>query len=244
MKAILFGDVHGYPLNHLKNFINIENIDYLICTGDFDQIKTLREFMEIENEFISLGKSTILVPGSHDYAVLHNIDLHSGTLDRQSTSIQKLHEELMTNKKELEYMNKLMATNKNSFLPYSKTIKLKDINTIVTHAGYTGPMRSHLSCLYENRGLWVRLDTKEHYEDNFREMFKNSNQLMIRGHDHHQKTFEMGFEEKGRFLDISKKIYIDFSKNKYILNPGALFNGDFAIMDFKDNYTSLEYKKL
>jgi len=108
MKYLIFGDMHGKDLTKLEATLVKENPDSIICLGDFDNVKTIRNFIDIEEDYLKKGKEVIKVPGNHDYAILNNQPITSGTIIASGKNYNQLHEELFNDKKAREYMENLL----------------------------------------------------------------------------------------------------------------------------------------
>ncbi|MFC1539024.1 metallophosphoesterase [Candidatus Latescibacterota bacterium] len=65
-KICIFGDIHGRRLIEFDNKIENDNIDIIVCLGDFDLIETIHEYMDFEKKYLKAGKKVITVPGNHD----------------------------------------------------------------------------------------------------------------------------------------------------------------------------------
>ncbi len=90
MKYAIFGDMHGIDLRALEAALGEEDPDSLICLGDFDQTKTIRQFIDIQDYYEALGKRVIVVPGNHDKAILKGESINSGALTKQGKSSYEL----------------------------------------------------------------------------------------------------------------------------------------------------------
>ena len=118
MKYALVGDFHGSDLRDLEVSLGYVNPDVLISTSDFDQTKTIHQFMDLEKRYKANGKQVIKVPGNHDHAILTDMDIISGTIERQGKDSHQLHLELnndlvakryiddLVNSKDPHYTNK------------------------------------------------------------------------------------------------------------------------------------------
>ena len=93
MKYAIIGDVHGTELGDLERALSFENLDLLICTGDFDQTRTILQFKDLEEKYQRAGKRVIKVPGNHDHAILTDLGINSGTIRRQGKTSWGLHQE-------------------------------------------------------------------------------------------------------------------------------------------------------
>ena len=181
MKYLVFGDIHGKRSGELEGIINAEKIDSLICLGDFDQVKAIRSFMDLEKKFIKEEKPIIVVPGNHDYAVFHNDHIHSRTLEKQGKSISELHSELQEDSIAKEYIFNLINRKSNGI---ETKIGLNH-STYVVHGGLDGNSFSYLDCPKNIEDLWFRVNWGQvDYPKNFKKMEEKGYDILIRGHDH------------------------------------------------------------
>jgi len=236
MKYVLIGDLHGTELGDLEMALSFEDIDVLVCTGDFDQVKTIRQFMDLEEKYQRAGKKVIKVPGNHDHAILNNLGITSGTLNKQGKTSSELHNELISNSIAHKYIEKLVNPRNNEaefFLDESRYGK--EFKTIVMHGAYDGDLSGYFNCPEDIKNLWFRLETEEDYAKNFDIMNKeNKNyKIMIRRHNHNA-DYVYNDSENGIISHTPEnggEVYRLLKNRQYIINPGALFNGFFAIID-------------
>ena len=242
MKYLVFGDIHGKRSGELEGIINAEKIDSLICLGDFDQVKAIRSFMDLEKKFIKEEKPIIVVPGNHDYAVFHNDHIHSRTLEKQGKSISELHSELQEDSIAKEYIFNLINRKSNGI---ETKIGLNH-STYVVHGGLDGNSFSYLDCPKNIEDLWFRVNWGQvDYPKNFKKMEEKGYDILIRGHDH-QRMY--GFEVESGYLESlfvteGGKFELVDSK-RHVINPGAWFEGDYLIIDDSEKNITLDYKNL
>lgn len=256
MKYMLIGDLHGLDINSgLEDAVIAENPDVLICTGDFDQAKTIRQFMELEENLESRGKRVIKVPGNHDYSLLNHIGIDSGTFAKQGKSWFTLVEEMEKDKVAKNYLDNLVNSKDENFTTHKKAFFLdkdkfgEDYKTLVMHGAYDGDISSAEDSAPEEQDLWFRLSGKGDYEKNFKVMEEKGYKIMIRGHDH-EPVYTYKDSEKGIVSynpEQDGREYRLFKERKHIINPGALFDGWFAVIETNDHGEDapiLKYKKL
>ena len=246
MKYALFGDLHGTELKDLENALSTENPDCLICTGDFDQVKTIRAYMQLKDRYEAEGKKVITVPGNHDIAILNNQDIESGTIMKQGKTSHVLHEELVndpatyTALKELVYSKHPKFTNHGIGIYLDQERFGKGFKTRIIHGAYDGNLSSYPDCPRGERELWARLISSEDFIKNFFEMRQRGCNVMIRGHDHDAfyardvcDEHPTGFisynpwEETSGFRLLKHKTHV--------INHGALFRGSFATIETRSS---------
>lgn len=239
MKYAIIGDIHGTDLKDLETALRHENPDVLICTGDFDQTRTIHQFMDLEERYKKAGKGVIKVPGNHDHAILTNLAITSGTLRMQGKTSQQLHKELERDPVAKNYIDDLVHSKDPRYTNNRVRIFLdedrfgREYQTIVIHGAYDGDLSSYFGCPPEIRDLWMRLRTKEDHRRNFNVMNRKGYKVMIRGHDHYA-VYVYEDPQKGIVWytpEGSGSTYRLFKHRKHTINPGALFDGMFAIID-------------
>jgi predicted phosphodiesterase len=244
MKYLLFGDIHGKDLKKLEKTILAESPDTLVCLGDFDHVKSIREFMDIEKEYLKQGKNVIKVPGNHDYAVLHNKPLESGTLNVYGKSVFELNSSLKKDKEAHDYLFNLV----NSDLFVRGNLDEEKFGDaypfVVVHGGYTGDDRKSQGYSEELKPMWYRMKTEEDFHMNANEMRMKGEKVMIRGHDHFPSLSINDSETTERELHSPMKgsKFKLSSKKEQIITPGAYFYRDFAIIDTAGKEPIVEYR--
>ncbi len=239
MKYVMMGDLHGSELRGLETALDYLDPDVLICLGDFDQIKTIHQFRDIEERYENDGKKVIKVAGNHDHAILTGFDIYSGTLRMQDKTSRELHEELKQDPVAIKYIDDLVNTNKTEQVFLDKDKFGEKYRTIIIHGAYDGDLYSYPSCSPEIKHLWMRLRTKYDYAKNFDVMQRKGFNVMIRGHDHEPSY---AYEDSNReiFLCAPKmnnsleESHFEYKlkhNRRYVINPGALFNHHFAMID-------------
>jgi len=238
MKYALLGDFHGSEVKELEAALSHENPDVLICTGDFDQTRTIHQFMDMENRYKAAGKRVIRVPGNHDHAILTDLGITSGTLTMQGKTSHELHNELKKDMDAWLYIDKLVNsrgprhTNNRVRIFLDEERFGKYYQTIVIHGAYAGDLSSYPGCPETIRDLWTRLRTQRDHQENFKVMNQKGYKVMIRGHDH-EAVYVYQDPDKG--INVCKpgtnSEYELLKNREHTINPGALFDGSFAIID-------------
>jgi predicted phosphodiesterase len=237
MRYGIVGDVHGMELNELDEALTFENPDVLICTGDFDRTRAVRQFMGLEEKFLMAGKKVIKVPGNHDHAILNNIGINSGTLRRQGKTSEELHAELMKDPVALKYIKDLVESEDPRYTNNRVRISLdgsEDFRTVIMHGAYDGYLPEGYP--EGTADLWTRLRTEEDYGKNFEAMDKKGYKVMIRGHDH-KASYVYDDSVKGIVAYTPKGDGAAFrllGHRKHVINSGALSDGFFAMIDTED----------
>ncbi len=252
MRYAIWGDMHGKDLGSLDQALEDIDPDVLICLGDFDQVKVIQQFMDLQKKYQSIGKEVIVVPGNHDHAILVNLDIYSGTITAQGKSSQQLHDELMDSPLEDKFLEKLVFNSESSNSEHLKRTFALDPEkfdsrypTIVVHGALAGNSSSYLFCPKNFKPLWFRLRSKSNLKANFAAMKNKNFKVMIRGHDH-QHLYVYDDPQKGIVtyeprLDSEYRL---FQHRSHVINPGAYFDGYFAHIDTSGNVPVLRYFKV
>jgi predicted phosphodiesterase len=239
MRYTLIGDLHGTDLSKLENALGPENADVLVCTGDFDQTRTIHQFMELEQKYLKAGKSVIKVPGNHDHALLTGLEINSGAIRRQNTNFDELYDELLEDSEAWSYITRLVkssdprVTNNHVKTFLDKQRFGEEFQTVVMHGAYDGNLTSLRFCPPDVKNLWYRLRIEEDHRKNFEVMKQKGYRAMIRGHDHYP---EYAYQDSsGRIVSDrpgeSEAEYVLSKDKMHTINPGALLNGHFATID-------------
>jgi predicted phosphodiesterase len=242
MKYFIFGDSHGKDMQKLETALLIENPDSLICLGDFDQVKTIRDFMNIEKGFLEKGKEVIKVPGNHDYAILNNQSIKSSALNAKGKTPYQIHQELLRDKEAYDYLSNLVNSDfiVRGFLDKNKFGD--KYRFVVMHGAYSGDHSDYPNCPKELEALWNKLVSEKDFSPNFNEMKKRGEKIMIRGHDHFpiHGIRDSNGEDITTTSDGDK---YELSEDKeHIINPGAFLFGHFATIDTSGKAPVVEYR--
>ena len=236
MKYVIIGDLHGADLSKLEVVLRKSPPDVLICTGDFDQTKTIHQYMELVSKFLNAGKEVITVPGNHDHAIYTNLDIYSGTLRKQGKTSQELHNELMRDDVAKNFINQLLYSIDKRYTNHRVRIHLDEekykhtYQTMITHGGYEGDLSSYPDCPRKIKNLWVRLHTKEDHRKNFEVMARKGYNVMIRGHDH-EASYVFQDPSLGIVMDVPYQNHTAFPLSihrRHTITPGALADGLYA----------------
>lgn len=232
MKYGIFGDMHGTSLGKLERRLEKECVEVVICLGDFDQVRTLKNFIELERKFLARGGGVIKVPGNHDHEILKEGSIFSETLRRQGKNTHCLHREFKNDPVALAYLEKLVDSDHKVVLNLDEKRFGKKYRTIVVHGGFgVGDLSGWPDCPSKVKDLWDRLSYTWNYRENFKAMVKKSHRIMIRGHDH-DPIYSYLDGNKPSILRAEPGSSFKLLKDRrHIINPGALFDGCFAIID-------------
>ncbi len=240
MKYLMFGDIHGTDLEGMGQSILDEGFDVVLCTGDFDQVRSIRQFMEIENDLRKNGTQVLTVPGNHDHAVLKNLSIYSGALDMQDKTIDELHRELMRDPLAREFLEELVFSGKSGTAPHRYCFNLdsekhgNEYDGILVHGGYDGDLHSLAGGPKGLKNLWVRLRSEDDHAKNFRTMKDKGHTLMVRSHDHHP-SYTYNDPEKGIVTYEPNEEEGNGFRLKYgrqhTITTGALFENCLARID-------------
>jgi len=66
MKYAIIGDLHGSELGDLEKALRLEDPDTLICLGDFDQVKTIHQFIDLEKRFNLVREKEVVGGQKHN----------------------------------------------------------------------------------------------------------------------------------------------------------------------------------
>jgi len=233
MKYAIIGDIHGTELKDLETMLVHENPDVLICTGDFDQTRSIHQFINLERKYKDAGEKVIKVPGNHDHAILNNLPITSGALVMQGKTIRQLHEELNNDPAAKKYISDLVNSNNRVKIFLDKERFSKTYQTIIIHGAYDGNLRSFPDCPPEIKDLWRRLLTFDDCKKNLRVKDIEGDKIMIRGHDHYA-IYIYQYPDEGIIVNEPKidiSAYKLYKHKKHIINPGALFDGILDIIN-------------
>ena len=151
MKYAIFTDIHGKDLSELERALSFEKSDVLICMSDFDQVSSIRQFMELEEKYKNNGKKVIVVPGNHDHSILFGLEFSSETLWDQNKTFEQLYHELKNDSIARNYISTLInkrSSYKNKPVePFLERFRLYNkFNCAVVHGALSGDMSSWPGC--------------------------------------------------------------------------------------------------
>ena len=225
MKYVLVADMHGTDLSGLEQVLLDEKPDRLLCLGDFDQTGTIHQFMELEKQY-----KTLTIPGNHDHAILNGIIIFSPILRREGKTSDQLYYELLRDRPARRWIEKLVKPKNFSrelFLDIEKYGN--SYRTVMIHGAFAGSTDVDEDLPAE---LWTRLTFGNDYERNFDAMDQKGYQVMLRGHDHSQ-SYVYRDPEKGivHHRVIKPRAFRLYENRLHTINPGALYDGNYAIID-------------
>lgn len=146
-------------------------------------------------------------------------------------------------KEEFTMVEKIRARIKLMTIKYGEySVRRSQENAAVVHAGFAGELSDKGDYKGEEHDiLWYRLyDTngvvfEEHAQKNFDKMKDYGVNILIRGHDHIQSYLyrrEDGSIDCG--VDLIHGFRL-FPRRMHIINPGAYYSGDYAVIDTKSD---------
>lgn len=208
-RTFILGDYHGNSLQPFREAVDVGEIDTLISTGDFDQVETINEFLDLREE---VGpENTLDVPGNHDYALINKRGMRSSSILEQSKTFQEMvheiHEENEESRRAKNYLEQLLEKR-------TKDFEFAGRPGIVVHGGIAGHLQDP-DRLESQKELWYRLWDEEDFEDTFQLMRQKAAEILIRGHDHWtEHAYELDGEinydlpEPGEEYSISEGLHI------------------------------------
>src|SRR3989344_4990660 len=224
MRYGIIGDIHGADLFRIdKEFERLE-VDFGICVGDFESVKTVRQMIEIQR---ADRIPWFVVPGNHEH--MSAADFIAASLPRQRYSYDPDNWLHPSNIDARNYVERMLS---------EETVRIKrgvsarqiviDIDglgkTIIMHGAYSGISWG------DPPDLWNRLQNESNYAENFEIMERNGHKVMIRGHDHPQmyghgnaKKATLVLGNPGQSFDLKPEFM-------HTINPGALCDGLFATL--------------
>jgi predicted phosphodiesterase len=234
MRYAIMSDYHGANLDGLgvPEFLEEMNVDSIISMGDFDQTRTIRQYLALKARY-----PTVEVPGNHDLAVLLDQTIFSGTMLAQGKTVHELHRELHADRVALAYIRKLVdgsppGREGNGMRMFLDGQRLGEkYPALVIHGALAGDMDSFPECPEGIRDIWARLLSDDDHSANFREMEKAGISVMIRGHDHSPAYVyrDAGgiHSESGRDGAAHRLL----PGRMHVINPGAIYDGWVAVID-------------
>jgi len=263
MKHVIFGDIHDTDLKPLEKTIEELSRDYkisLVCLGDFDDTESMLKTKALMEKY-----GGVAVPGNHDEMLARKfVNFISSVFNEGKSPFMyacRLHNDPIA----LDYIKNLLYGDKEpgkassdmslicqleaqaKRMPiHSEIFSKADKNAVVVHGGLAGNMRGVTDLPEEIKRLWYRLYnsnkilSSEAAERNFKEMQNIGCNIMIRGHDHVQSY---AYKRENGSIDTKadrKTGFNLFPKRMHIINPGAYYQGDYAIID-TDNRVPVLY---
>nr|MBA4404826.1 hypothetical protein [Nanoarchaeum sp.] len=236
MRYLVVSDIHGKLLEKLNPIVD-DGIDSLICLGDFDQVRSIRSFMDLQARLEQDGKQVIVVPGNHDYEIYKRGKIKSPELKKQRKTSLQLHKELFRDELASNYIRDLLDRPHH----YQDLLLGGDYSTIIVHGGLRGSLISYLSCPKKAKDLWYRLEKDYYHRTNFKAMEEKGYNIMIRGHDHMKSC--VSFSD-GKVKPIRERPVTLEPGKLYTINPGSWFNRNYLVIDCSDEQPVVEFRKV
>ncbi|MBS3165252.1 metallophosphoesterase family protein [Candidatus Woesearchaeota archaeon] len=234
MRYLIMGDLHGGDLGPLETAMGQIAPDALICLSDFDQAKTIRQFLALQERMGT--KPVVSVAGNHDLAVLDGTYIYSGSMARQGKSFWEFHDELHADSIARDYLHLLVHE-----MPFRVPLDIGGRHALVMHAALDGSLVSYPACPSAERDLWLRLLCEEDYLQNFAAMRAEGVDILIRGHDHAPKLASLN--EKLRIEEPTAGSRYALGEGMHVINPGAWCDKWFATLDAGE-VPVLHYRRL
>lgn len=252
MLYLLVGDYHGKGLKSLREVVRMEKPDVLISMGDYDRVGTIHDFMEIEDELVSGGKEVVKVAGNHDYLIFNNIQEYTSlTLIEQEKNIRQLHDELMGDPEAAKYISDLINSGLVREFYLGEENFNRDYPAVVLHGSFSsnteGSTGKPDDPIPGSSLIWARLKSTADHEDNFKSMEQKGSNVMVRGHDHYAGFAVSDNRKISSEEPYPGKIFRIRPGNRYTINPGAFYNGNFAtivLMDSPTHELRVTYRKI
>jgi predicted phosphodiesterase len=226
MKTYILGDYHGRSLEAFREEVSVEEIDHLMSTGDFDQVETIHEFLELREDVEE--ENVDEVGGNHDHALLEGRKIKSGAVTRQQQTWPEMVQELRADREAMQYLEELMEEKE-------KYVDIHGRNGILAHGGVTGYLQNP-GMPDEEKPLWYRLWHEEEFEETFDQMENRNADILVRGHDH---WTEHAYHEPDGEIDYNlpepgDSITLD-SDQRHIITHGPWNEGIYATIEEKDS---------
>lgn len=234
MRYAIMSDYHGANLEALEvpEFLEEMKVDTIISLGDFDQTRTMRQYMALRGKY-----QVIEVPGNHDYAILLGQTIYSGTMLAQGKTCEALNRELYADRDALAYMKRLVDYQAPGRIGNAIRLFLDEDSlgraypTIVVHGALAGNMQSFPDCPESLRDVWARLDSDDDHAANFKAMDGMGARVMLRGHDHEPAYVYMDADGIHRERAHDGTAHRLLPGKMHVINPGAMYNGLLAMID-------------
>ncbi len=231
MLYAMFGDYHGTDLGDLESALSQLNPDVLISLGDFDQVSTIHQWMELKQMYKNQGKRVISVPGNHDHAFFTGNRIDSPTFRRIGKTGVELYKELQEDEVALEYVKSLLSAEDHTVDTYLDMGRFGEkYSTIVVHGALDGDLGSSSA----KNNLWNRLLEDEYHLKNFKAMKKKGYKIMIRGHDHQPEyaVSDLNARRVETYPHLHSNTLVNLHDNLlHTITVGPLFLGEFATID-------------
>ena len=226
MTYYVIGDFHGRSIEEFVEEESPDSNDTIVSTGDFDQVSVINEFIDLKEK---IGEENVVdVGGNHDYALLHEKAIKSGTVISQSKTFDEMVEDLHENDNDRSkaYLESILD-------PKIKEFKLADRSCVLVHGGLTGYLQNP-EIDEEAKPLWYRLWYEKDFKKNFEIMQKEGYDIGFRGHDH---WTEHAFLSKEISEDVSYNLpepgdsYKLDDTHRHIITHGPWFEGHYLSID-------------
>ena len=224
MKTIFISDMHGRDPSYLVRKERRENgIEQAVFLGDYDTPEVLRELRKIK-----IPKKFVV--GNHELHYAYDLELMSPLMGKSWEEYVELWQK---NPRELKFIEEAIKGRKDAGLILEDKLGKRKI--VYCHGGIIdeGSPDSDAPGY-----VWQRMFDERTIVNTFAKMIEKKYWALFRGHDH-----------SGTILGLNKyhnlthpegwKVKLE-NENRYIINIGAFYHGDYAILD--SSKKTLEFK--
>jgi predicted phosphodiesterase len=231
---LVIGDIHVKNVSDLEKEIDLERLDSLICTSDFDSVDSIKDYLSFRDKAKKEGAEIIGVGGNHDDAIYNDTSIASTTIGGPYKEFEEIVDELRSDKTARDHIKRILDN------PVKET-EINNMNTVVVHGGLAGNLRSFPACPKDKQVFWNRLYRKKDYENNMELMDQKGYDLMLRGHDHEPEIVKSSPEGLNYIYPDDGEEY-NLSEDRTILTHGAFLDGWYlTIEDDKARYENINY---
>lgn len=243
----------------------------IICLGDFDTTSTVHQTRKLQKKYggvvVPGNHDEMIFNGEYFFSPTFGPNRNAFTcmIDFQKDKPAKAYLEhllygteepgLILSAKQL--FSKIPAKAKDLLearikrIPiYSERFKGITIpNAIVVHAGFAGDLSGTTTKSKERNVLWYRLYDddildEEAAENNFGKIDDSGCNMLIRGHDHVQSYVYKREDGSIEVLSEQNQGFNLYPERMHIINPGAYFDGLYAVIDTDFPVPGLSFHKL
>jgi predicted phosphodiesterase len=251
MKTLLFGDIHGADLGPLQYVLWKESIDMVACTGDFDTVSSIRQYMDMIKNNPEIDFTTVM--GNHEDGIYHNKLLDDKNFKRFGKTLLDMHEDLARDRKAHDFVGKhLKRPVQATFLNYRPGTGY--YKTAVVHGGFgqdiVDGIENFLLAPFgigrhkRDMKMWKYLEHEHEHEENFSEMKKYGYKVMLRGHDHEKQVAVRRENGKINLIKPSLNRPIYFEQGcMYTITSARYMTGNYVVIDSHRDKTTVTFRK-
>lgn len=233
MRYTIIGDMHHRGEKYFEAIKAEFAPDVLICLGDFDTNLAMDRYREVWAD-----TPQVIVPGNHDYTRWVYIGPMSFIAFR-AENVPEDHYTQVTGEIK-RFLDNLFdpagfqeAQHGKQFF-WDKASFGEKYRALAIHGGLEGhaDLIAHEDAAEEIRNLWIYMKNAKAYQANIEAMTRLGYNLMFRGHDHRQACmFQAPDGKLGGYVPKPGKQFRLEPDHAYIINSGALFQKEFAVID-------------